>query len=97
MPGAAELLRENAKLLDVNPDRLVPSREELEQRMAQQAMMQQAMLAMQAQNALPGPQNGPSNGPKGAVPVKKPAPTLPDGSRVGGRDSNNVSPRPNLR
>ena len=92
--GAAELLRENAKLLDVNPDRLVPTREELEQKMAQQAMVQQAMMQMQmAQGALPAPDQG----PKGAVPAKKPAPTLPDGSRQGGRDSNNVSPRPNMR
>ena len=92
--GAAELLRENAKLLDVNPDRLVPTREELEQKMAQQAMVQQAMMQMQmAQGALPAPDQD----PKGAVPAKKPAPTLPDGSRQGGRDSNNVSPRPNMR
>ena len=96
--GAAELLRENAKLLDVNPDRLVPTREELEQRLQQQAMVQQAMMQMQmAQGALPGPEQGPAQGPKGTVPAKKPAPTLPDGSRQGGRDSNNVSPRPNLR
>ena len=92
--GAAELLRENAKLLDVNPDRLVPTREELEQRMAmqaqQQAMMQQMMLLTQAQGG--GPE-----GPKGQAPARKPAPTLPDGSRQGGRDSNNVSPRPNMR
>ena len=92
--GAAELLRENAKLLDVNPDRLVPTREELQQRLQQQAMVQQAMMQMQmAQGALPAPDQG----PKGAVPAKKPAPTLPDGSRQGGRDSNNVSPRPNMR
>ena len=96
--GAAELLRENAKLLDVNPDRLVPTREELQQRLQQQAMVQQAMMQMQmAQGALPGPEQGPAQGPKGTVPAKKPAPTLPDGSRQGGRDSNNVSPRPNMR
>ena len=86
--GAAELLRENAKLLDVNPDRLVPSREELQQRIAEQQQMQAIMTGMQA--ALPAPQKGATSG-------TKPAPTLPDGSRVGGRDSNNVSPRPNLK
>jgi len=93
--GTAELLRENAKLLDVNPDRLVPTREELQQRLQQQALLQMQMqMQMQAeQGALPGPEQG----PQGAVPGKKPAPTLPDGSRQGGRDSNNVSPRPNMR
>ncbi len=75
LPGAAELLRENARLLDVNPDRIVPSREALEQQM----MMMQAQMAQQA--------------PPGA----KSAPTQPDGSRVGGRDSNTVSPRPNMK
>jgi hypothetical protein len=49
-----------------------------------------------AQGALPAPP-GQAQGPKGTVPAKKPAPTLPDGSRQGGRDSNNVSPRPNMR
>jgi hypothetical protein len=82
LPGAAELLRENARLLDVNVDRLVPSREQLEQQMMQQAMMQQMMMAQgqpQGQQEMLG------------------APTQPDGSREGGRDSNNVSPRPNNR
>jgi hypothetical protein len=74
LPGAAELLRENARLLDTNPDRIVPSREELQQQQMQQLlMMQQQQLAMQG------------------------APTLPDGAREGGRDSNHVSPRPNLK
>jgi hypothetical protein len=82
MPGAAELLRENARLLDVNVDRLVPSREALERQMMQQAVMQQAMLA---QGQQPGQQE------------MLGAPTQPDGSREGGRDSNNVSPRPNNR
>ena len=97
--GAAELLRENAKLLDINPDRLVPTREEMEQRMAQQQQMQMMMAQMQMEaQALgaPGP-GGPGQGPQGAVPGKKPAPTLPDGSREGGRDSNAVSPRPNMK
>jgi len=96
--GAAELLRENAKLLDINPDRLVPTREEMEHRMAQQQqqqMMAQMQMEAQAQGA-PGP-GGPGQGPQGAVPGKKPAPTLPDGSREGGRDSNAVSPRPNMK
>jgi hypothetical protein len=92
LPGAAELLRENAKLLDVNPDRLVPSREELEQRVAQQQQQQMQMMLAQMQGA-PGAQGE----PPGAVPGEAPAPTLPDGSREGGRDSNFVSPRPNMK
>jgi hypothetical protein len=97
--GAAELLRENAKLLDINPDRLVPTREEMEQRMAQQQQMQMMMAQMQMEApalGAPGP-GGPWQGSQGAVPGKKPAPTLPDGSREGGRDSNAVSPRPNMK
>ena len=46
--GAAELLRENARLLDVNPDNIVPSREELQAKNSQakqkQEQMQQAQL-----------------------------------------------------
>ena len=88
LPGAAELLRENARLLDVNPDRIVPAREEL---MAQlQAQMTLAQMQAGTQGAIPGP-------PQQSPPPKKPAPTHPDGSRVGGRDANNVSPRPNMR
>ena len=88
LPGAAELLRENARLLDVNPDRIVPAREEL---MAQlQAQMALAQMQAGTQGAIPGP-------PQQSPPPKKPAPTHPDGSRVGGRDANNVSPRPNMR
>ena len=149
--GTAELLRENAKLLDVNPDRLVPTREELQQREAQQMQMQMAQMQaqMQAQQdaeradlqakqlatldsamatastvasdptmlalagqavqgamalsqltpaaPVPGPQ-GPQQGPpQGLRPAPASAPLLPDGSRQGGRDSNNVSPRPNMR
>lgn len=38
MPGTAELLRENAKLLDMNVDRLVPSHEKITAQMAQQQL-----------------------------------------------------------
>lgn len=101
--GAAELLRENAKLLDVNPDRLVPTREELQQRLQQAAMLAQAQAEMQMQmqqlqlQQMQAPEAAAGQAPQGAVPGPKPAPTLPDGSRQGGRDSNNVSPRPNMR
>jgi hypothetical protein len=156
--GTAELLRENAKLLDVNPDRLVPTREELQQREAQQMQEQQAqtqaqqaqmqaqmqaqqdaeradlqakqlatldsamatastvasdptMLALAGQAVqgamalskltstapVPGPQGPQQEPPQGLRPAPASAPLLPDGSRQGGRDSNNVSPRPNMR
>lgn len=49
IPGAAELLRENARLLDVNPDEIVPSREELEAKMGQSQQKQQAMQQAQMQ------------------------------------------------
>lgn len=87
LPGTAELLRENAKLLDTNADRIVPSRDDILQRIAQQQAMQAQMMALQAQN----------QPPPGAVPGKKPVPLLPDGSKEGGRDSNAVSPRPNMK
>lgn len=63
MEGIAELLRQSAKTLDLNPDRVVPPVEILKQRMAQQqamqqqAMQQQAMLA-QAGGQAPSPQEG---------------------------------------
>jgi hypothetical protein len=84
LPGAAELLRENARLLDVNTDRIVPSREDLQVQMQQQAMMN-AMMMQQA--GAPAPGQAPTEG----------SPTLPDGSREGGRDMNTQSPRPNNR
>lgn len=41
LPGAAELLRENARLLDVDPERIVPSREELQAKAMQMMQMAQ--------------------------------------------------------
>lgn len=41
MPGTAELLRENAKLLDMNVDRLVPSHERITAQMQQMQQMPQ--------------------------------------------------------
>jgi len=60
MEGIAELLRQSAKTLDLNPDRVVPTVEILKQRMAQaQAMQaQQAMLAGPAGGQAPAPQEG---------------------------------------
>lgn len=96
MPGAAELLRENARLLDVNPERIVPSRDQIQQQMAAQAqqaqMMQEQQMAMQqAGDQAPRPPG------QGTPPKPRSAPTQADGSRQGGRDSNFQSPRPNMR
>lgn len=54
MPGAAELLRENARLLDVNPDRIVPDRETLQQQMIQQQQMLQQQMQQEAAGGKPG-------------------------------------------
>jgi transcription initiation factor TFIID subunit TAF12 len=47
--GRAELLREVAKGLDIPVDRIVPSREDLQQQAEQQAAMQQAQQQAQMQ------------------------------------------------
>ena len=83
MDGAAELLRDAALNLNTNPDRIVPDRKTASQ------LQQQAMVIQQLQQQLASvsaPQQGPQQGPENI---------LPDGSPVGGRDSNFVSPRPN--
>lgn len=90
VPGAAELLRENARLLDVNPERIVPSREQLQQQLAMQAQQQQQQMQMQMAHEQQIAQGGTPAKPTSA-------PTQPDGSREGGRDANFTSPRPNMR
>ena len=88
MDGAAELLRDAALNLNTNPDRIVPDRQTASQ------LQQQAMVIQQLQQqlaAMAGQMAGPQQGPQLAPPEN----ILPDGSPVGGRDSNFVSPRPN--
>ena len=91
MNGTAELLRDSAKNLSGNVDRIVPDRKELAvvQQQQQQIAQLQEQLAMivgemQAAGAAPGMTQG-------AAPKNM----LPDGSQVGGRESNMMSPRPN--
>jgi hypothetical protein len=83
--GIAELLRQGAKTLDMNPDHIVPPIEILKQRMAQaqQAAMQQQMLANQAsgQAAAGGSPAAPSQGQ-----------TLQNGAPV----VNNFAPQPGM-
>jgi hypothetical protein len=47
--GAAELLRDHAKLLDMNVDKIVPTREALEAQQKEQAAQQQQMLQIAMQ------------------------------------------------
>jgi len=90
MNGAAELLRDQARNLTGNVDRIVPDRQQVNTIEQQQAMIGQlqqqlAMIAGAMQ--------------QGAAPSQQPEMQsknmLPDGSQVGGRESNFVSPRPN--
>ena len=91
MNGTAELLRDQAKNLSGNVDRIIPDRRELSvvQQQQQQIVQLQEQLAMivgEMENAgiAPGMTQGPA-----------PKNMLPDGSQVGGRESNMMSPRPN--
>ena len=91
MDGAAELLRDQAKHLSGNVDRIVPDRQQISTIQQQQNMiaelqgqLQGIMGAMQGQPPAPGMTQGPA-----------PKNILPDGSQVGGREGNMMSPRPN--
>jgi hypothetical protein len=90
MDGAAELLRDQAKHLSGNVDRIVPDRQQISTIQQQQNMiselqgqLQGIMGTLQAP-AAPGMTQGPA-----------PKNILPDGSQVGGREGNMMSPRPN--
>ena len=93
LDGAAELLRDAAQNLNTNPDRIVPDRQKMTtiQQQAQviQQLQQQLMMLSgqmeQGQGQLPQ---------QGGAP-QEPRNMLPDGSQVGGRESNFMSPRPN--
>ena len=91
MDGAAELLREAAMNLNSNPDRIVPDR----QRMTQMQQQQQVIAQLQQQLAMMTGemQQGEAGAPQGPQP--QPKNMYDDGSQVGGRESNFVSPRPN--
>jgi hypothetical protein len=80
--GIAEILRQAAKTLDLNPDNIVPPVEIIKQRMAQQ---QQAAMAQQQQLAAMQ-QNG------GTPPNAKPGATLQNGAPV----TNNFAPLPGV-
>lgn len=79
--GVAELLRENAKLLDINVDKLVPSREELQAKMseAQQAQAAAQQAAMQPEKEQIEFQTGPDGAVTGATKIKYINPALGGG------------------
>ena len=81
MEGIAELLRQSAKTLDLNPDHIVPPVEILKQRMANEAQMAQQQQAQMAQ------QNGQSAA-GGTPPAQRPGAQLQNGAPV----ANNFAP-----
>jgi hypothetical protein len=83
--GIAELLRQAAKTLDLNPDNIVPPVEILKQRMAQaqQAAMQQQMIAAQM---------GGQAQAGGTPPAQNPGQQLQNGAPV----TNHFQPSPGL-
>lgn len=90
MDGAAELLRDAARNLSGNVDRIVPDRQQIstiqyQQNIINQLQEQLQMLVGQMQAA------GAPSTPGAPAPKNM----LPDGSQVGGRESNIMSPRPN--
>lgn len=88
--GVAELLRESAKNLNGNVDRIVPDRQQVSVIEQQQQMIQQLQMQL-AQ--LMGPEG--QQKPPGATsqPKIEGINILPDGSPAGGRDMNLMSPR----
>ena len=92
MGGAAELLREQARTLNGNVDRIVPDRQTLSVMEQQQQTISQLQQQIEV---MMGAANEVLNAPAGAAPQQKPRNILPDGSQVGGREGNMMSPRPN--
>lgn len=104
MNGTAELLRDAARNLSGNVDRIVPDRQQMSVIQQQAQMIQQmqqqlafAAGAMEEMGMAPGGAPGaPAPGGQGGSPKKPESRALlPDGTPAGGRQSNMVSPRPN--
>lgn len=74
--GTAALLRENAKTLDMDVDKIVPNTDLLRRRIAQKALaMQQAAAQQQGSGvATPAAPGGPGSGPAAAPPAVFPNP-----------------------
>lgn len=84
--GTAELLRENAKLLDINVDKVVPTRDELTAQQAQLAQQQAAIqqAALQPETETIEFQTGPDGAVIGATKKVFVNPALGDQSGSGG-------------
>ena len=98
MDGAAELLRDQAKNLSGNVDRIVPDRKQISTIQQQQQIIAelQGQLAGIMNTLQPGQGGQPSpQGQLGMTQGAAPKNMLPDGSQVGGREGNMMSPRPN--
>jgi hypothetical protein len=93
MDGAAELLRDAAKNLNGNVDRIVPDRQQISTIQQQQQVIAQLQQQLQM---MVGEMQATGQAPGQGTPAKPPSRNiLPDGSQVGGRESNMMSPRPN--
>ena len=92
MDGAAELLREQARNLSGNVNRIVPDRPTLT---AMQTLQQQNAQLQEQLAIIAGELQGGAPGAPGMTQGPAPQNTLPDGSQVGGREGNMMSPRPN--
>jgi len=93
LPGLAELLRDAAKPLQMNVDRILPTREQVEQQQTAEQQRQAQIQEMMLQAAL-NPEmekvefkRDNTGAIVGATKVK-PKTLLPDGSVAGGRASN---------
>lgn len=101
--GTAELLRDAARNLSGNVDRIVPDRQQMSVIQQQQQMIQQmqqqlafASGAMEQMGMMQGAPGAPAPGGQGGSPAKPQSKNLlPDGSQMGGRDANYTSARPN--
>lgn len=94
MNGVAELLRDSAKNLSGNVDRIVPDRKQISITEQQTQVIQQLQQQLQIlMGQAPGAPGAPNAAPQ--QPDMQPKNMLPDGSQVGGRESNMISPRPN--
>ena len=89
MSGVAELMRDAARNLNGNVDRIVPERQQISTMEQQQQIIQQLQQQLMAMAGAMQPEG------QGTPPNPESANLLPDGSQVGGRESNFVSPRPN--
>lgn len=99
MNGTAELLRDAAKNLSGNVDKIVPDAPTLsiiqQQQQTIQQLQEQITVMMQAGEMASQAIGGGGGGGGGMTQGPAPKNILPDGSQVGGRESNFMSPRPN--